>query len=84
MKANTIGRALAACPCLGAAAIAAAGPGASAAPVQQAATATATPRPTSRALRCYGTGRNQVDRVKIPPGNPARPVNVGAGDFTLE
>jgi chitinase len=33
-------------------------------------------------LRFYGTGRDQVDRVKIPI-EPARPVDVG-GDFTIE
>jgi hypothetical protein len=34
-------------------------------------------------LRFYGNGVNDIDRVKIPLGNPSRPVNVG-GDFTLE
>ncbi len=34
-------------------------------------------------LRFYGNGANDIDRVKIPLGNPSRPVNVG-GDFTLE
>jgi hypothetical protein len=34
-------------------------------------------------LRFYGNGTNDIDRVKIPLGNPSRPVNVG-GNFTLE
>jgi hypothetical protein len=53
--------------------------------MQQKATTTATaPATSNRALRFYGTGANQIDRVKIPLGNPSRPVNVGNGDFTLE
>ncbi|MGH7292520.1 MAG: LamG-like jellyroll fold domain-containing protein, partial [Myxococcota bacterium] len=34
-------------------------------------------------LRFNGTGSDDIDRVKIALGNPARPVDVG-GDFTLE
>lgn len=34
-------------------------------------------------LRFYGHGVNDIDRVKVPLDNPARPVDVG-GDFTLE
>ncbi|MCS6910150.1 MAG: LamG domain-containing protein [Anaerolineales bacterium] len=39
--------------------------------------------PGGASLRFYGNGVNDIDRVKIPLGNPSRPVNVG-GDFTLE
>ena len=39
-------------------------------------------------LRFYGTGSGQIDRVRIPltqaSGTQSRPVNVGAGDFTIE
>lgn len=35
-------------------------------------------------LRFYGHGSGQIDRVKIPLGNPGRPINVGNGDFTVE
>ncbi len=35
-------------------------------------------------LRFYGHGVNDIDRVKIPLDNPARPVDVGATDFTFE
>lgn len=35
------------------------------------------------ALRFYGHGVNDLDRVKIAI-NPHRPVDVGAGDFTIE
>ncbi|MCS7259321.1 MAG: LamG domain-containing protein [Anaerolineae bacterium] len=47
----------------------------------------ATPPGTSYALRFYATGRDDVDRVKIPmqsTSNVSLPVNVGATDFTLE
>ncbi len=41
------------------------------------------------ALRFYGNGRNDIDRVKIPVDDPATsspgpPVDVGSTDFTLE
>ena len=35
-------------------------------------------------LRFYGNGYGDIDRVKVPIDNPARPADVGAGDFTLE
>jgi hypothetical protein len=35
-------------------------------------------------LRFYGNGRDDIDRVKIRLDAPARPIDVGAGDFTLE
>lgn len=35
-------------------------------------------------LRFYGNGRNDIDRVKIRLDAPARPIDVGASDFTLE
>ncbi|HWQ12123.1 MAG TPA: LamG-like jellyroll fold domain-containing protein, partial [Roseiflexaceae bacterium] len=35
------------------------------------------------ALRFYGNGANDIDRVKVALG-PSRPVNVGATDFTIE
>ena len=35
-------------------------------------------------LRFYGHSSNDVGRVKIPIDAPARPVDVGAGDFTIE
>ena len=34
-------------------------------------------------LRFFGTGTNDIDRVKIPIDAPARPIDVGA-DFTVE
>lgn len=37
----------------------------------------------SHSLRFYGTGSNDIDRIKIPLTDPNRPVNVG-GDFTIE
>jgi glucose/arabinose dehydrogenase len=37
----------------------------------------------THSLRFYGTGSNDVDRVKIRLDAPARPVDVG-GDFTIE
>ena len=40
-----------------------------------------TPGPGARALRFFGTGSGQVDRVEIPLNGKA---NVGAGDFTVE
>lgn len=49
---------------------------------------TPTPLPTTTySLHFYGTGSNDIDRVKIPMGNSSGislPVNVGAADFTLE
>lgn len=36
------------------------------------------------ALRFYGHGTGDIDRVKISLDAPARPVDVGATDFTLE
>ncbi len=38
------------------------------------------------ALRFFGTGANDVDRVKVAleAGGVSRPVNVGANDFTIE
>lgn len=39
--------------------------------------------PAGSSLRFHGTGSGDVDRVKIPLGNPSLPINVG-GDFTLE
>jgi len=53
-------------------------------------TPTSTPTPTASqtyALRFYGTGNGDVDRVKIPMSNAvgiSLPVNIGATDFTLE
>jgi hypothetical protein len=61
------------------------------------ATATATPGPaptptatalpgSNRSLRFYGNGvaAPGLDRVEIALGNPARPVNIGNQDFTIE
>ncbi|MCX8062029.1 MAG: LamG domain-containing protein [Anaerolineales bacterium] len=47
------------------------------------------PPPTSSptySLRFYGSGVNDIDRVKIPvvSGNTSLPVNIGAADFTIE
>jgi len=36
------------------------------------------------ALRFFGTGASEADRVKIALDAPARPIDVGAGDFTIE
>jgi hypothetical protein len=36
------------------------------------------------ALRFYGNGVNDIDRVKISIDDPERPADVGATDFTLE
>ncbi|MGQ9490412.1 MAG: LamG domain-containing protein, partial [Anaerolineae bacterium] len=56
-------------------------------------TPTPTPTPTNTpggatyALRFYGTGTGDIDRVKIPMSNTlgvSLPVNIGATDFTLE
>jgi hypothetical protein len=56
-------------------------------------TPTPTPTPTNTpgggtySLRFYGTGTNDIDRVKIPMSNTAGlslPVNIGATDFTIE
>lgn len=49
-------------------------------------TATSLPAP-SYSLRFFGTGSNDIDRVKIPLLNSSGsslPVNVGAADFTIE
>lgn len=35
-------------------------------------------------LRFYGHGSGQIDRVKIPIDAPARPADIGSGDFTIE
>jgi glucose/arabinose dehydrogenase len=35
-------------------------------------------------LRFFGTGQNDIDRVKIRVDGPAKPADVGATDFTLE
>jgi len=47
-----------------------------------------TPAPPANAysLRFYGNGVNDIDRVKIPviANNASLPVNIGAGDFTIE
>ncbi|HEU0200881.1 MAG TPA: LamG domain-containing protein [Burkholderiaceae bacterium] len=48
------------------------------------------PLATNLALRFFGTGANNVDRVLIAlaapsnAGNVSLPVNIGAGDFTIE
>jgi hypothetical protein len=42
-----------------------------------------TPGPGARALRFFGTGSGQVDRVKIPLNGNTK-ANIGAGDFTIE
>jgi hypothetical protein len=56
-------------------------------------TPTPTPTPTNTpggatySLRFYGTGTNDIDRVKIPMSNTlgaSLPVNIGATDFTIE
>lgn len=36
------------------------------------------------ALRFYGSGANDIDRIKIPLDNPETKADVGTGDFTLE
>ena len=36
------------------------------------------------ALRFYGNGTGDIDRVKIRIDNPERPADIGATDFTLE
>jgi len=92
MSANTFSRAAVAslCACGAVAlALAATSPGSAvmAAPPEQKATATPKPQaaaPANRVLRFFGTGANGIDRVKIPLGNPSKPVNVGNGDFTIE
>jgi len=40
--------------------------------------------PGGFSLRYYGNGWGDIDRVKIPLDAPARPADVGAGDFTIE
>lgn len=42
--------------------------------------------PTLYALRFFGNGDNQIDRVRIPldPGGSSSAADVGAGDFTYE
>lgn len=50
-------------------------------------TPTPGPSPATYALRFYGTGSGDIDRVKIPvvsATGTSLPVNVGATDFTLE
>jgi len=52
-------------------------------------THTPTPPPggSTYSLRFYGNGVNDIDRVKIPMSNTvgaSLPVNIGAGDFTIE
>lgn len=45
------------------------------------------PSATNRSMQFFGTGVNDIDRVKIPLLNAnatARPVNIGATDFTIE
>jgi hypothetical protein len=42
------------------------------------------PGGSGHALRFYGNGVNDIDRVKIPIDNPEGPADVGATDFTLE
>lgn len=39
---------------------------------------------TSYSLRFFGNGVDDIDRVKIPIDNPAKPADVGATDFTIE
>jgi lysophospholipase L1-like esterase len=46
--------------------------------------AVAAEAPAGYALQFFGNGSNQIDRVKIRLDAPARPVDVGAGDFTIE
>ena len=36
------------------------------------------------ALRFYGNGVNDIDRVKVPVDNPETVADVGATDFTIE
>ncbi|MDW8053281.1 MAG: LamG domain-containing protein [Anaerolineae bacterium] len=48
---------------------------------------TPTPPAQTYALRFFGTGSGDIDRVKIPMSNTAGislPVNIGATDFTIE
>jgi len=40
--------------------------------------------PGGASLRFNGTGTGDIDRVKIPLDAPARPVDVGSGNFTIE
>ncbi|WP_376792339.1 DUF4832 domain-containing protein [Thermoflexus sp.] len=50
-------------------------------------TPTSTPPTATYALRFYGTGSGDIDRVKIPMSNTlgiSLPVNIGATDFTIE
>lgn len=50
-------------------------------------TPTPGPAPATYALRFYGTGSGDIDRVKIPvvsATGTSLPVNVGATDFTIE
>lgn len=50
----------------------------------QASAAAALPSSTQQtSLRFFGTGKNDIDRVKIPLDDPHRSVDVG-GDFTIE
>ncbi len=45
-----------------------------------------TPAPNTYALRFYGNGTGDIDRVKIPvvQNNTSLPMNIGATDFTIE
>jgi hypothetical protein len=50
-------------------------------------TPTPPPSTTNLSLRFFGTGLNDIDRVKIPllgATSASRPVNIGATDFTIE
>lgn len=51
--------------------------------VTQPAVRVTTPPTAGTSVRFAGTGTNDVDRIKIPL-DPARPVDVGVGDFTIE
>jgi hypothetical protein len=53
------------------------------APTSGTTAATTAPAPTGSSLRFFGTGSDQVDRVKIPLDGGTR-ANVGATDFTIE
>ncbi|MBI4341690.1 MAG: hypothetical protein HY598_05355, partial [Candidatus Omnitrophica bacterium] len=44
----------------------------------------AAPTGAGYALRFYGNGTTDIDRVKIPIDGPPRPADIGATDFTLE
>ena len=57
------------------------GTGGTTAPPTTQPTTPPTQAPSGSSLRFFGTGTDQVDRVKIPIDSA---VNVGAGDFTIE